>query len=142
MVWLNGNSMRLVVLGIVAVIVLGVTSAKADFTFGEPENLGPNDNQVGPTVNLNCSHEYSPCVSADGLELYFGSERAGGGGHMDLWVSTRAMVEDEWNSAESQGPGTNSPKPYQDMNPCLSADWLELHFHSDCYNGATLGLCG
>ncbi|MBN2130159.1 MAG: PD40 domain-containing protein [Sedimentisphaerales bacterium] len=38
-------------------------AAQADFAFGEPTNLGP-------TVNSS-SDDGAPCISPDGLELYF-----------------------------------------------------------------------
>ena len=63
-------------------MVLGAESVKADFTFGEPTNLGP-------TVN-SPANEQAPSISADGLEFYFTSDRPGGLGQWDLWVTTRA----------------------------------------------------
>ena len=66
MYWLNSNRMRFVVVGIVAAIVFGGGNAKADFTIGEPINLGPNINTPGDEMN--------PCISPDGLEFYFNSE--------------------------------------------------------------------
>ena len=68
---LNDNRMRLVVVGVVAAMVLGGGNAKADFTFGEPVNLG---------ATVNSQHdEGTPFVSADGLTLYFTAfDREGG----------------------------------------------------------------
>ena len=86
MKWLDAYKMRLpfgselraelLLFGFVAAIVLCGGSANADFTFGAPQDLG-----LG-------SGGYSS-VSADELELYFTSNRAGGRGNYDLWVSTR-----------------------------------------------------
>ena len=48
---LERNRMRLMLIGFVAFIVLGDGTAKADFTFGEPVNLGPTVNSSsGDTV--------------------------------------------------------------------------------------------
>jgi len=80
MKWFDGYRMRLVVAGFVTAILFGGGSAKADFTFGEPINLGPT---VNSSVN-----ELDPCISANGLELYFHSTRPGGYGNCDLWVTT------------------------------------------------------
>jgi len=67
MFWLNGNRMRLVLFGAMAAMVFGGGSAKADFTFGRPFNLG---------LTINSQYqEYDPIVSSDGLELYFCSNR-------------------------------------------------------------------
>ncbi len=40
MQWLNDYRIRLMVVGIVATLMLGGGRANADFTFGEPKNLG------------------------------------------------------------------------------------------------------
>ncbi len=81
MKWLDDYRMRLMVVGYVAGIVIAGGSAKADFTFGEPTNLGPIVNSSGV--------DSAPCISPDGLSLYFHSTRAGGFGLRDLWVTAR-----------------------------------------------------
>jgi hypothetical protein len=111
MKWLNGYRMRLpsgselraelVFVGFVAAIVIHCGSAKADFVFGTPENLGPVINSA--------SSDYSACVSADGLELYFCSERTGGFGAGDIWISTRQSVNDPWGPPTNFGSTVNSP---------------------------------
>ena len=120
MKWLNSNRMRLLLVGVVAAIALCGGSVKADFTFGEPVNLGPMINSP--------EWEYSHCVSADNLELYFGSYRDGGYGSSDIWVSTRETTEDEWGPAENLGPPINTDD--EDLGVCISADGLELYFQS------------
>jgi hypothetical protein len=131
MKWLNDYGMRFVVVGILAVIVMGSGSAKADFTFGEPVNLGSSINSV--------EWELTHCVSADGLELYFGSERAGGIGHMDLWISTRSTIDGEWGEPVNMGMIVNAPDPYEDMGPSISSDGLELYFQSSRPGGEGAG---
>lgn len=42
--------------------------------------------------------EASPAISADGLTLWFGSDRAGGLGDLDIWASTRATRSSPWSS--------------------------------------------
>lgn len=115
---LNGYSMRLVLVGIVAVMVLCSGSAKADFTFGEPVNLGSTVNSV--------AFDGVPCISADGLELYFSSYRDGGYGEADIWVCNRETTEDEWGPAMNLGPVLNSP--HADWQAAISTDGLELYF--------------
>jgi hypothetical protein len=41
--------------------------------------------------------ETSPAVSADGLTLWFASDRAGGHGDLDIWVATRRTRDAEWS---------------------------------------------
>ena len=48
---------------------------------------------LGPAINSS-SGETSPYFSADGSTLYFGSDRAGGSGNVDIWqVSIEAVVD-------------------------------------------------
>ena len=117
----NGYRMRLLLTGFVAAIVIGGGSAKADFTFGEPVNLGP-------TVNGSGGEGY-PSISADGLSLYFWSNRPGGYSGGDLWVTTRASVSDPWGLPVNLGATVNCSTG-QTM-PNISADGLSLYFASD-----------
>ena len=94
--------------------------ANADFTFGEPTNLGP-------TVNSSAA-DHNPSISADGLSLYFGSYRPGGSGDSDIWVTTRATTNDGWGEPINLGPIINSS--VNDGGPCLSADGLAMYFES------------
>ncbi|MHC4681469.1 MAG: hypothetical protein ACYTEK_22550 [Planctomycetota bacterium] len=49
---------------------MAVETAKADFTFGAPTDLGPPVNSS--------AEECFPSISADGLSLYFVYSRTGG----------------------------------------------------------------
>jgi len=177
MKWLNVYRMRLVLVGVVAAVVLGGGSAKADFTFGKPVNLGPTvnsdqwdwtqcvsadglelyymyagsydandprfdwdisvsirptvDDDWGPPTNLgpvinSSNDEMGPCLSYDGLELYFQSNRPGGAGLDDIWVSRRATKDDPWGVPENLGPPVNTET--WDYNPRITPDGLELYF--------------
>jgi len=107
---------------LVLVLALSVVTkqAKADFTFGEPTNLGPTINSVG--------YNESPSISADGLSLYFNSLRAGGYGEFDIWMTTRATKADEWGEPVNLGERVNSE--YREQAPCISSNGLELYFAS------------
>jgi len=109
----------------ILVLALGLIAsvANADFTFGTPTNLGP-------TVN-SPSTDGTPCISADGLTLYFGSARPGGLGYEDLWVSTRQSTNDPWGSPVNL---TTVNSPYRESYPSVSADGLMLYF-SDYFYG-------
>jgi hypothetical protein len=102
----------------VAVYVLIAGQANADFVWGTPVNLGPS---------VNSSYgEHGVCISADGLEFYFMSNRPGGYGDYDLWVRKRATVEDDWGSPVNAGSPPNSQYSY--WEPTISADGLSLYF--------------
>jgi hypothetical protein len=94
--------------------------AKADFTFGTPTNLGP-------TVNSSRS-DGLPRITADGLELYFNSNRSGGYGDYDLWVATRGKIDDDWGEPMNLGSTINTSTA--DACPSISADGLTLFFAS------------
>jgi Tol biopolymer transport system component len=172
---LNDDRMRLVLVGIVAVIILSGGNVRAHFTFGEAVNLGPvvnsEQNELthcvsadglelyymyggswepntpgwnlsvstrstveddwGPPANLgsivnSLNDDMGPCISSDGLELYFQSNRPGGEGLDDIWVSRRATKDNPWGEPENLGPPVNTET--WDYNPCLSSDGLKLYF--------------
>ena len=118
---LNGYRMRIVLVGFVAAMVFSGGSAKADFTFGEPTNLGS-------TVNSSVV-EGGPNISADGLVLFFHSDRPGGLGSRDLYVTTRVTTDDDWGTPANLGPTVNTS--YQDDYPSISADSSTLFFSSN-----------
>jgi hypothetical protein len=69
-----------------------------------------------------------PSLSADGLSLYFGSNRSDGYGNYDLWVSTRKSTDAPWEPPVNLGAKVNGP--YYDNHPSISADGLSLYFDS------------
>ncbi|MHC4331939.1 MAG: TolB family protein, partial [Planctomycetota bacterium] len=91
---------KLISIVLVLTLPLVAEVTKADFTVGEPTNLGP-------TVNSSAG-DTSPSISADGLELYFSSDRPGGYGLDDIYVMTRATTEDDWGEPVNLGPLVNS----------------------------------
>lgn len=68
-----------------------------------------------------------PSLSADGLSLYFGSNRPGYGSY-DLYVTTRPSQDAPWGPPANLGPTVNGP--YYDNHPSISADGLSLYFDS------------
>src|SRR5262245_53021038 len=66
---------------------------------GEPENLGPDVNGVG--------FDGGPAIGADGLELWFVSDRPGGHGGGDIWVTRRSSTDARFGRPENAGEGVN-----------------------------------
>ncbi len=117
----------LVWIGLLAVILAGgVRNAKADFIFGDPVNLGPMVNSS--------ALEAHPSLAADGLSLFFYSERSGGYGNRDVWVARRATTNEGWTTLENIGPPVNTS--YRDSGPAISLDGLTLFFDSDRPGGS------
>ena len=110
------------IISLVLVLALGLAAevAKADYTFGEPTNLGP-------IVNTS-SIDAGPSISADGLSLYFSSDRTGGYGGQDLWITTRETINDPWSEPVNLGPTVNSSA--SEAHPDISANGRELYFRS------------
>ncbi len=119
---------KTILLVLVLVLALGLTAevTNADFTFGTPTNLGPPVNSS--------SWDVLPSISADGLALYFTSDRPGGHGGLDIWVTTRPTKDDPWREPVNLGPPVNSSAG--DAKPSISADGLELFFESQRSVGA------
>ena len=116
--WLNDCRMRLVLVGIVVAIVAGGGSAKADYTFGEPVNLGSAFNSS--------SNDFFACFSADGLEIYGDSDRSG---DWDIWVVRRPTTDSDWGMLEPLGAPVNTAQV--EVCASISTDGLELYFCSD-----------
>jgi len=114
---------------VTACFVCSVQVAQGDFVFGEPE----------PVVDLNSdSYDGSPCITADGLELYFASNRDHGADacYTDIWVATRTSTDEPWGTPRNLGEPVI--RPYgEEVNPCISADGLELYF-SDWFDACSV----
>jgi WD40 repeat protein len=89
--------------------------------WSEPVNLGP-------VINTAYNDQH-PAISKDGLSLYFTSNRPGGFGADDLWVSQRASADDPWGPPQNLGPIINSGAV--EFSPAFSRDGHWLLFHSD-----------
>lgn len=83
---------------------------------------------LGPVINTGYNDQH-PAISKDGLSLYFTSNRPGGQGADDLWVSQRASVDDPWGPPQNLGPTINTSGV--DFSPAFSRDGHWLFFHSD-----------
>jgi beta-lactamase regulating signal transducer with metallopeptidase domain len=94
--------------------------------WGIPSNLGP-------TVN-SAYVDGGTSISANGLWLFFGSDRPGGEGYSDLYVTTRASVNDAWGTPVNLGPTVNSP--YLDAAPNIWSVGLSLYFHTGRPSGS------
>lgn len=77
--------------------------ATHDHAWGPPENLG---SFVNTEFNEN-----TPKLSLDGHRLYFASNRPGGFGGSDIYVSRRRHENDDlgWRLPQNVGSGVNSP---------------------------------
>ena len=90
---------------------------------GEIESYKPfTHNEVGSTIN-------SAFIAYEGTALYFSSDRTGGFGGYDLYVSY--YKNNEWTMPENLGSNINSPG--NEVTPCLKDGGL--FFSSDYHMG-------
>lgn len=89
-----------------------------------PENLGANVNST--------DWESQPSLSADGRTLYFVSDRRGGQGRRDIWVS-KLNEDGNWMKAVNAGKPVNTQ--YDEISPFIHVNGKTLYY-------ATNGLPG
>ncbi len=100
------------------------TRPTRDDLWSEPVNLGPTVNG-GNSAWVN----RDPSISADGLSLIFTSDRDGGSGRTDLWMTRRTTIDGPWSEPVNLGPTINSDSG--EHSPEISADGRSLLFCSD-----------
>ncbi len=90
-----------------------------------------NVKNLGAKVN-SPSWDSQPSISPDGLMLFFVSERPGGSGGTDIWMSSRSYGG-EWQQAVNLGRTVNTSG--DELAPCIAADNTTLYFSSDMHPG-------
>ena len=94
--------------------------------WSEPINLG---SEVNSSAN-----DMAPALSKDGLSLYFQSNRVGGLGRTDLWVSQRADREAPWDAPVRLEFPINTE--FTEGGPVFSRDGHWMFFNSDRPGGS------
>lgn len=106
------NRLAMITVGGVVAVLLALSPAPA----GEgPVNLGPMVNSA--------DSDFGPIVTADGNALYFTSDREGGAGGQDIWVSRRESGA--WTQAVNLG-GINTR--YSEGPDSFSVDGKTMYF--------------
>jgi len=98
-------------------------SYKLGEEWSEPENMGTNINRR--------SWESQPSLSADGKILYFVSDRPGGRGKRDIWMSK--AVDGGWSRAVNLGPTINTAE--EEVSPFVHVNGQVLYFSSKGFTG-------
>ncbi len=86
---------------------------------------------IGKPVNSG-DWEAQPSFSSDGSALYFTSNRKGGFGGKDIWVSY-LDAQLKWSIPQNLGPNINTP--FDDQCPFIHADNKTLYFTSNGWPG-------
>jgi hypothetical protein len=95
----------------------------------EPCDLTQPFGALQPLTSLNTSaHEQFATLSPDELTIYFSSNRlAPGTAQVDIYVATRTSREEEFGAPVNLAVVNHAG---DDRSPSISADGLELYFHS------------
>jgi outer membrane protein OmpA-like peptidoglycan-associated protein len=107
---------------------LYVSFRTANGTFSEPVSLGSVVNSAG--------QEATPFLAADNTSLYFASDRPGGFGEFDIYVTRRLdSTWTNWSVPENLGPTVNTDD--WDLAYTIPADGKDAYFVS--YNNSLGG---
>ncbi len=90
-----------------------------------------NINKLGPEVNSE-HWESQPTINCEGKSLYFVSDRPGGFGGKDIWVSY-LLESGKWTEAINLGPKINTPR--DEESPFIADDNITLYFASNGHPG-------
>lgn len=99
------------------------------FSYRTPEGWS-TPQYFGYTVNTH-AYEGMPCLSSDNKSLYFVSNREGGYGGMDIWVTR--FENNLWTKPINLGPNINTEK--DETSPFIHPDNETLYFASNGHLG-------
>jgi len=97
------------------------SSESKDGYWSDPVELNVNDKEIA-----SCH----PTLSEDGRRLYFSSNRSGGYGGMDIWMSEK--IGNEWKDPKNLGPSVNTSG--QEVFPFINGEET-LYYASNGHRG-------
>lgn len=87
-----------------------------------------------PVIEVNTDfHDRMPSISQDGHYLFFSSDRPGGFGRDDIWVSEYDFAAKRWGKPRNAGRTINTPA--SEVTPAIHSDNITLYFSSDRAGG-------
>lgn len=101
-------------------------STNEDDTWSEIKKMNSN-------VNHPVYWDSQPTLSADGNSLYFASDRPGGYGGIDLYVTRKDVKTGVWGVPQNMGPKINTSG--HEKTPFIHSDSETLYFSSDGHFG-------
>lgn len=110
----------------------GTTRNNGDIFYSRFEDgIWTKPSSLGKNVNSS-AHETSAALSYDGNELYFISDREGGAGGKDIYVSQWDPRKGDWDEARNLGPEVNSS--HDEDGVYIHPDGKTLYFSSRGHN--------
>jgi outer membrane protein OmpA-like peptidoglycan-associated protein/tetratricopeptide (TPR) repeat protein len=101
----------------------------SDFTDGDWGEI----RKLSANVNHPKFWDSQPTISADGLTLYFASDRPGGYGGIDIWCTRKDPKTGVWGVPENLGPMINTAG--DEKTPFIHSDSETLYFSSTGHTG-------
>jgi outer membrane protein OmpA-like peptidoglycan-associated protein len=89
--------------------------------------------KLSPNVNHPVYWDSQPTIAADGLTLYFASDRPGGYGGIDLYVTYKDPRTGMWSIPKNLGPNINTSM--DEKTPFMHSDSETLYFSSNGHAG-------
>ncbi|MBI2721661.1 MAG: OmpA family protein [Bacteroidetes bacterium] len=89
--------------------------------------------KLSPVVNHPVYWDSQPSIAADGLNLYFASDRPGGYGGIDLYVTRKDPKTGIWGAPQNLGPKINTRG--DEKTPFIHSDSETLYFSSTGHFG-------
>lgn len=88
-------------------------------------------------LSANVNHpkywDSQPTIAADGVTLYFASDRPGGYGGIDIYVTRKDQKTGQWSVPQNLGPNINTPG--DEKTPFIHSDSETLYFSSNGHFG-------
>lgn len=135
---------RLVLLSLAAAVLASCRDSVApDGTELESPRLDESSNDpstwsrpqhLGSQLNVSGFNNRNAAISTNGKSLYFGSDRPGGSGMLDIYVAHRANPHAPWESPQNLGSAINTSTV--DNNPYPTPDGHYLFFTSSRAGGS------
>ncbi|MCX8080569.1 MAG: OmpA family protein [Bacteroidia bacterium] len=89
--------------------------------------------KISPLVNDPKYWDSQPSISSDGMTLYFASDRPGGYGGTDIWITKKDPKTGQWSVPVNAGPVINTRG--HERTPFIHSDSETLYFSSDGHYG-------
>lgn len=88
-------------------------------------------------LSANVNHpkywDSQPSIAADGVTLYFASDRPGGYGGIDIYMTHKDQKTGQWSVPQNLGPNINTPG--DEKTPFIHSDSETLYFSSNGHFG-------